>query len=253
MKGFLGNLERMYEQADVDGPQWEAFLTAWSQEFGEESVTVAELVAAIGENGSGVAGALPDALADAFKNPHGSFQKRLGKALSARVDRRYGDTAMHIVRAEEDNHAKVARWSVRGATTPGGRWVSANSGHQNPASASDEAATTSGSTAGFAGFSPNPNPADETGFGGSATVWERGGVEQNPANPADQHQGPEVSDLKLAGFSFPQKACYSCQGRRFWRRPTGTWICAHCHPPAPDPVFEWCDLAQGEPNGEVLR
>lgn len=41
--GFLGNLQQMYSEMDVETPQWESFLEAWQEVFGDSGVTVAEI------------------------------------------------------------------------------------------------------------------------------------------------------------------------------------------------------------------
>ncbi|GAI05282.1 unnamed protein product, partial [marine sediment metagenome] len=38
--GFLGNLDFMYQQADVETPQWEEFLAAWLEVFGSEPILI---------------------------------------------------------------------------------------------------------------------------------------------------------------------------------------------------------------------
>ena len=50
--GFLQNLDQQYEEADIEGPQWGAFLAKWHERFGEKPVTVAELVEELERNAS---------------------------------------------------------------------------------------------------------------------------------------------------------------------------------------------------------
>ncbi|GAJ05093.1 unnamed protein product, partial [marine sediment metagenome] len=49
--GFLGNLNYMYQKADVETPQWEGFLTTWLEIIGEDAVTTAQVVKAINDFG----------------------------------------------------------------------------------------------------------------------------------------------------------------------------------------------------------
>jgi hypothetical protein len=42
--GFLGNLDAMYEKADTEGREWEAFLSAWRHHYGDAVVLVKRLV-----------------------------------------------------------------------------------------------------------------------------------------------------------------------------------------------------------------
>ena len=138
VKGFLQNLDALYEQNDEETSEWEAFLLAWSDAFGERSVTVAELCDALlpsgqqrlvptGPNGESVADACSSALREALptdlaegleieqKRAGGGaasgFRRRLGKALSKKVDTRYGD--LRLERATDDPHLKVSRWRAR--------------------------------------------------------------------------------------------------------------------------------------------
>lgn len=113
VKRFLGNLAEMYTLVDEEAPAWEGFLTTWHETLGEQAVTVAELVGRL-KLGQPLRQALPDDLAGALENPQADFPKRLGRALKARVDKRFGSEGLHLVRAESDSHSKVARWRVAG-------------------------------------------------------------------------------------------------------------------------------------------
>lgn len=113
VKGFLGNLAEMYTRVDEEGPAWEGFLATWHETLGEQAVTVAELVGRM-ELGQPLRQALPDDLASAMDNPKADFSKRLGKALKARVDKRYGSEGLHLEQAQSDKRVKVARWRVAG-------------------------------------------------------------------------------------------------------------------------------------------
>jgi len=42
--GFLGNLEQLYEESDTESAQWEAFLQAWYDSWGEAWITIAEII-----------------------------------------------------------------------------------------------------------------------------------------------------------------------------------------------------------------
>lgn len=91
MPEFLGNLEAMYEQADADTPQWEAFIDRWGSIWPSHPVTVADVQAHITietnstnieYSGSGrLVDLLPDSLADAWAGKK-NFSRVLGKALA---------------------------------------------------------------------------------------------------------------------------------------------------------------------------
>jgi putative DNA primase/helicase len=108
VKGFLGNLEEMYESSDESTLQWEVFLQALVTVYGEGCFTVREVKEDITGNRV-LAETVPDELADAIEKP-GSFQRRLGRAFSKRVGTRYGDAAIHLERAGEEKHA--TKWRV---------------------------------------------------------------------------------------------------------------------------------------------
>lgn len=119
VRGFLGNLEEMYEMADGDTQAWEAFLAAWHQDYGERAVTVAEVAKRLKDEQewmqdiSNLRAALPDELADALAKRGNAFQVRLGKALSAKRDRRYGPLGLAVQKGPMDTHNKTVTWRVR--------------------------------------------------------------------------------------------------------------------------------------------
>jgi hypothetical protein len=107
---FLQNLDRLYEESDPSQLQWEAFLLAILDSFDNRGFTIKELVELLPEN-SELPQALPDELADADRK--GSLQRRLGRAFSERVGRRYGAKGLHLVKSGT-NRNKVVLWRVLG-------------------------------------------------------------------------------------------------------------------------------------------
>jgi hypothetical protein len=107
--GFLGNLDNLYQESDPSQLQWEGFLLALSNVF-DESFTIKELVEQLPASAE-LSQALPDELVDEERK--GSLQRRLGRAFSERVGRRYGLAGLHLVKAGS-NRNKVALWRVRG-------------------------------------------------------------------------------------------------------------------------------------------
>jgi hypothetical protein len=112
--GFLGNLSALYDKADEGSAEWEEFLLAWWEAFAERPVTVAQLTKKV-ENDEDLRGALPPDLAEAFDKSKGSFSRRLGNALSKRAGTRYGEDALHVVRAGELRRA--VRWQLQKGPT----------------------------------------------------------------------------------------------------------------------------------------
>ncbi len=121
VQGFLSNLEKLYDEADEDSVQWEAFLSAWCEIFHDEWVTTPQLVAKIKEvadNTGNVADsaivlALPDALQISLREKEKSFSIILGKALEKRLEACFGDNNLRIERGKE-GHTKVKKWRVVG-------------------------------------------------------------------------------------------------------------------------------------------
>jgi hypothetical protein len=106
VKGFLANLNAMYDEADTDTPQWEAFLEAWLEFIGIEPSTVAEIISKLNENMDFKA-SLPDSLAGKDGR---DYSRRLGNALSRKSGVRYMNGLM-IARAEKKKHSAIA-WQV---------------------------------------------------------------------------------------------------------------------------------------------
>lgn len=125
IEGFLGNSDQLYEQADVESTQWEAFLKTLDSAFYTEAFTVSEVwermsermyqessrQAKLSDRAEVLRAALPDYIAQAMDR-EGFFKQRLGFALSERLGRRYGDSQVWIERDIQDRHGKVARWKV---------------------------------------------------------------------------------------------------------------------------------------------
>jgi hypothetical protein len=109
VEGFLRNLESLYEDADPSQGQWEGFLQAISEVNGTGTFTIKELVERMTAEVS-MRQCLPDELADEERK--GTLQRRLGRAFSERVGRRYGSRGLHLLKAGT-NRSKVALWRVK--------------------------------------------------------------------------------------------------------------------------------------------
>jgi hypothetical protein len=114
IEGFLGNLENLYEQSDPSTQQWESFLTAIREEYGELSFTIHDLVELI-RKGDPVSKSLPDDLPEDDRKGS-SFQRRIASSFRSRVGRRFGTIGLHLLRAG-DARNKVALWIVKAQTT----------------------------------------------------------------------------------------------------------------------------------------
>ncbi len=112
--GFLKNLDQQYEEAELEAPQWGAFLERWHERFGEKPLTVAELIAELEKNASTpyvdqtMRGCAPDEVLEAIAIRGGGNQK-LGQLLRYRKETRYPSGFM-LARAGTRDHA--ARWAA---------------------------------------------------------------------------------------------------------------------------------------------
>src|SRR5204862_8171301 len=127
--GFLANLDDLQEQADEDNAQWEAFLLAWRERFGEDWITTADIctvltqtneVAGVVNDLAGVENenepnmlfnALPEWLQVALKEKPKSFKVCLGKALEKRIDACFGEENLRLEKTKTA-HRKTTVWRV---------------------------------------------------------------------------------------------------------------------------------------------
>jgi hypothetical protein len=111
--GFLDNLVQLYEEADVEGPQWTGFLEMWLLQLGRKDYTTAAFIGALKQD-KDLEAALPEPLAGL---PLGDekevkvFSIRLGRALRKRKGTPYGPTNVRL-EMKEDKHSKQKLWSV---------------------------------------------------------------------------------------------------------------------------------------------
>jgi hypothetical protein len=124
--GFLGNADAMFDQADAEAAQWEAFLLALSDIFNGEPFRVTDVVEKLpAKDGANtqemnrLRSALPDFLAEAADRTGGFFQRRLGKCFSDRSGRRFGESQVFVERAGEHPKSKVLLWRVVKVEMPG--------------------------------------------------------------------------------------------------------------------------------------
>lgn len=180
--GFLGNLDAFHAEADQDSAAWEAFLTAWHEQLGEQSVTVGELNSKMADIyiGERFRDALPDDLAEHWGA--GGFTKRLGWAIRHRVGRHFGEAGIHLVSMPRHARKNVPMYAV---TT---RSVALVDEAPTEKPALEEVATcTDANGAGFAGF------VQPLGVENYSTEIMPGPAEQNPRNP--ETRAPAIPDL----------------------------------------------------------
>jgi hypothetical protein len=118
ISNFLGNIEAMYEQADTDTPQWDAFCSVWYEIYRGKPVVLNTVFQQLQREASAgysdysseinLVDVLPDNLADAF-NKRKSFVSLLGRALG-RHNGRVFPSGIMIRKGEEKKHA--VQWII---------------------------------------------------------------------------------------------------------------------------------------------
>jgi hypothetical protein len=108
-EGFLTNLKDFHEKADLEGPEWEGFLSAWLEFMGPEPTTCKETARVLREKGE-FAATLPDNLGNILNDPEKSFEKSLGNALNRKENRPYGEKNLAFYR--DSKTARAIRWKV---------------------------------------------------------------------------------------------------------------------------------------------
>ena len=114
VEGFLSNLSGL-EEIDDEVPQYENFLRNVYEAFGGARFTVSDLVRRMA-SGSVLENSLPDGFAAEISKSGASRQQKIGQAFSSRIDRRYGEDELHLVRAGV--RSGVAHWQVRAQVKP---------------------------------------------------------------------------------------------------------------------------------------
>lgn len=117
--GFLGNLEEMYEEMDLDGTQWDSFINTWYEKWKSNPVTVSDIIDLVKRendsacsdysSGNKLSDNLPDDISDAISLHTGSSSKRVGNALRKRRDRFFSN---NLRLTSDGQKHKVALWKV---------------------------------------------------------------------------------------------------------------------------------------------
>jgi hypothetical protein len=186
VKDFLGNLADFHASADREAGAWEAFLGAWFDQVGEESLSVGDLVAKMRDpyTGDRILESLPDELAGEWGK--GSFTQRLGQALRKRTGRHYGASGMHLVEMPRDRR-RVVIYSVTKRSVAMQSAGLAEAPREGDAVSRDDA-----KDAGLAGLEP-PTPREKS--------YPQGGVSAAPeivgqrGETAPQAPQPRADDL----------------------------------------------------------
>ena len=187
IEGFLNNLDQVRAVQDDDTQQWRAFFAAWWEAFGEAAVTADDLCHRILAHNTIPDESLPDAVVVNRDKGEGSLKRSLGRNL-ARLTGRIFD-ARKLCDAGADSHTKVRTWRLASAGVPLRGYVTPQNlltPHVTPQSNSYQDNDLQ-QHAGLAElFSPYPHTC--AGACAHARAQENTGSGQNnPANPANQH------------------------------------------------------------------
>lgn len=192
---FLANLAEFHASADREAGEWEAFLSTWFERYGEQPMTVSELITAMADQFSGhvLREVLPGDIAGLLERP--SFAKVLGLALRKRSGRHHGSEGLHLTEMPRDRR-RVAIYSVTNRSMEldlaGVRETNATTGGNDRGSVDSTPAVGDRprpgqmqSTAGVEGSFPLPH--DENSYpqgNGSAGKSQGSATPPTPATPA---------------------------------------------------------------------
>jgi hypothetical protein len=111
--GFLDNLAQLYDETDVEGPQWTGFLEMWLLKLDKKDYTTAAIIEAIKQD-KDLEATLPEPLSGlplGEEKEVKAFSIRLGRALRKRKGTPYGRSNVRLD-MKEDKHSKQKLWSV---------------------------------------------------------------------------------------------------------------------------------------------
>ncbi|HZC19722.1 MAG TPA: hypothetical protein VE225_08405, partial [Rubrobacteraceae bacterium] len=120
--GFLDNQPEVYDRVADDGSEeWEEFLTAWHETYGEEAITVKKLLEDLDGN-QVLKYALPVTLALAYAESGNMVGRKFGEEFANKDGVRFGAESIHLKQCGKDKKHKVSLWRVtKGAGPDGGR------------------------------------------------------------------------------------------------------------------------------------
>jgi hypothetical protein len=110
---FLANLDDMYDAANEEGTQWEAFLLGLQSIFNQSWFTTSQITGAFQTNPN-LVDALPDELGSPYRSDgsiDARFNRTLGIELKKRVRTRYGSQQIYLA-YQKNSHTKTSKWQV---------------------------------------------------------------------------------------------------------------------------------------------
>jgi len=118
--GFLGNLEELYANADVDGAMWREFVQAWWEARGPTETYVSDL--------HGLCEKQDLMVPVRGEGSARSQQSRLGRALQGARDRAFGDLQITLASRDRKGKAVYALKCLGGGSPAGGDETDATGG-----------------------------------------------------------------------------------------------------------------------------
>jgi hypothetical protein len=123
VENFLGNMETLHEESNVEAEQWESFYFWWAAKFGDKPQRLSDVVVMLADASNvdiipDEIGAPPSQSAISGDTERAKalagFASRLGKALRKKRGARFGDRGLHILKDADAKHTKVATWRLAG-------------------------------------------------------------------------------------------------------------------------------------------
>lgn len=109
LKGFLANAKDMSDDSDLEANEWESFLLALSDRFGQKTFKSSDVAKAIRKGDEKLADALPSELALHLRDD-AKLRLYLGRAFSSHRQRRFGRDGRHLARSGDSGNS--ALWRV---------------------------------------------------------------------------------------------------------------------------------------------
>jgi len=197
VKGFLDNLDAMYNETDIDTPEWEGFLEAWLEYVGKEPATTAEVIEVLNEH-EDFRASLPSSLVGRDGR---DYSRRLGNALSRRNDVRYPGGLMVSKVGQKKHHATA--WQVDYTANSPQSSLKGELGELSPTLRGDELEKT------------------------KKNVYGKG-VGTNSLNSPPASKKGELAD-NIAP-PYPTGPCQCGTKEPYYLTKDNRWLCPRCHP-----------------------
>jgi DNA polymerase I-like protein with 3'-5' exonuclease and polymerase domains len=118
--GFLGNADEMFDKVVAGVGEWESFLVAWRENFGENDITTKWLVEHLEDEDAGddLRDVLPAELAFLLADGGALVTRKFGEAFAKKENVRHGDCGLYIYRG--GTYKNSVTWAVAADTPSGG-------------------------------------------------------------------------------------------------------------------------------------